>query len=248
MDDDAFNYSINANVDDGSCVPIIFGCIDPTAFNYCDTCNTDNGSCIATVFGCTDSTMYNYNPAANTDNNTCIPYIYGCTDPSALNYNSEANTEDFSCIDFIYGCTDIYALNYDSLANTDNGSCIEVVEGCIDQEAYNYDELANVESNECLYDAECVTGPGNPYWLNDECYAWVIDVDNYCCDVEWDNICQLTYDYCDGTWTGPLPRREVEKELIYITDVLGRPSNIIENQLLFYIYSDGSVERKILKK
>ena len=248
MDDDAFNYSVNANVDDGSCVPIIFGCIDPTAFNYCDTCNTDNGSCIATVFGCTDSTMYNYNPAANTDNNTCIPYVYGCTDPSALNYNSEANTEDFSCIDFIYGCTDIYALNYDSLANTDNGSCIDVVEGCMDQEAYNYDELANVESNECLYDAECITGPGNPYWLNDECYEWVIDVDNYCCDVEWDNICQLTYDYCDGTWTGPLPRREVEKELIYITDVLGRPSDIVENQLLFYIYSDGSVDRKILKK
>ena len=118
----------------------------------------------------------------------------------------------------------------------------------MDQEAYNYDELANVESNMCLYDAECITGPGNPYWLNDECYEWVIDVDNYCCEEEWDNVCQLTYDYCNGTWTGPLPRREIEKELIYITDVLGRTSNIVKNQLLFYIYSDGSVERKILKK
>ena len=59
----------------------------------------------------------------------------------------------------------------------------------------------------CLYSAGCVTGDSIPYWLNDQCYAWVIDVDDYCCEVEWDNICQLTYDYCAGTWTGPIPLR-----------------------------------------
>ena len=32
----------------------------------------------------------------------------------------------------------------------------------------------------CLYDAGCITGPGNPYWLNDDCYAWVISIDPYC--------------------------------------------------------------------
>ena len=210
MDDNAFNYNINANVDDGSCVPVIFGCIDPAAFNYCDTCNTDNGSCIATVFGCTDSTMFNYNPIANADNNSCVPFVYGCTDPSALNYNAEANVEDFTCIDYIYGCTDSTAINFNPEANTDNGSCIEVVEGCMDQDAYNFDPLANVESNECLYDAGCVTGAGSPYWLNDECYAWVIDVDEYCCENEWDEICQATYDYCEGTWVGPTPTRLAE--------------------------------------
>ena len=43
----------------------------------------------------------------------------------------------------------------------------------------------------------------------------MIDVDNYCCDVEWDNVCQLTYDYCQGTWSGPLPARIPANE-IYI--------------------------------
>jgi len=112
---------------------------------------------------------------------------------------------------------DATALNYDPQANTDNGSCITVVEGCMDQSAYNYNSSANVhDSVSCLFDAGCVTGPGNPYWLNDPCYAWVIDVDEYCCNNEWDNICQLTYDYCEGTWTGPIQLREsIEKIVVY---------------------------------
>ena len=77
---------------------------------------------------------------------------------------------------------------------------------------------------------------------------WVVDIDSYCCDVEWDNICQATYDYCEGTWVGPLPKR-YNKKLIEITDLLGRPiSKIKNNELMLYIYDDGSVERKLIKK
>jgi len=101
------------------------------------------------------------------------------------------------------------ALNYNPLANTDNGSCIEVVYGCMDPGAHNYDSIANTsDSLSCLYSANCITGAGNPYWLNDPCYAWVISVDDYCCQNEWDTICQLTYDYCDSTYIGPIPARE----------------------------------------
>ena len=274
-DSTAFNYDTTANIDNGGCVPVIYGCMQPLAYNYnpnantADTCiaflygctdptmfnynplaNADDGSCLPYIFGCTDSTMFNFNPLANADNNSCVPYIYGCTDPSMLNYNPEANTEDFSCIDYIYGCMDSTALNYDSTANTDNGSCISVVEGCMDQDAHNYDPLANVNIAEsCLYDAECIGEAGNPYWLNDECYSWVISVDDYCCENEWDTICQLTYDYCSGTWSGPLLKRnEVEKKLIMITDLLGRPIKENNNKLMFYIYSDGTVEKIINKK
>tara|TARA_Y100000816_G_C26106916_1_gene588575 strand:+ start:2695 stop:5031 length:2337 start_codon:yes stop_codon:yes gene_type:complete len=232
----AFNYNSLANTDDGSCVPYIYGCTDPTMFNYDSLANTDDGSCIPFVYGCMDSTMFNFNPLANADNNTCIPFIYGCTDPSMLNYDPSANTEDFSCIPFIYGCTDSTALNYDSLANTDNGSCIPVVEGCMDVGAYNYNELANVSvEDSCLYDAECITGPGNPYWLNDECYAWVIEVDDYCCQNDWDNVCQLTYDYCLGTWTGPLPpnRKSPTSLIVY--------PNPTEGFVKFSEYVDVSV-------
>jgi hypothetical protein len=218
-------------------------------FNFDLDANTDDGSCIPYVFGCTDSTMFNYNPLANSDNNSCIPYIYGCTDPSMLNYNPEANTEDFSCIAFIYGCMDNLALNYDPLANTDNGSCIEVVMGCMDPNAYNYEPIANVNDTlSCLYDAGCITGAGFPYWLNDECYAWVIEVDEYCCENEWDNICQLTYDYCAGTWSGPVQSRYEQKKLIMVTDLLGRPTKIVKNKVLLYIYDDGSVKRKLINK
>ena len=200
----AFNYALTANVDDGSCIPVIYGCINPTQFNYDSLANTNNGSCIPYIYGCTDSVMFNYNPLANADNNSCIPFVFGCTDPSMLNYDPLSNTEDFTCIEFLYGCMDEAALNYDSLANTENESCITIVEGCMDLNAYNYSVEANVSDNNCLYDAACITGPGLPYWLNDPCYAWVISVDDYCCDNAWDAICQLTYDYCDGTYVGAI--------------------------------------------
>ena len=244
----AFNYNVNANVSD-TCIAVLYGCTDPTMFNYCVDCNTSNNDCDPYVFGCTDSTMFNYNPLANADNSSCTPFIFGCTDPSMLNYDPLSNTEDFTCIEFLYGCMDETALNYDPLANTENQSCITIIEGCMDLNAYNYLIEANVSDNNCLYDAGCITGPGLPYWLNDPCYAWVISVDDYCCDNEWDTICQLTYDYCDGTYVGPLLSRvQEEKKLLTITDVLGRETKETKNKLLFYIYNDGSVEKKLIKQ
>ncbi len=250
MDPLALNFSPQANVDDGSCIDVVYGCTDATMFNYDPLANVDNGSCIPFVYGCTDTTAFNYNPLANADNNSCVPYIYGCTDPSALNYSPTANTEDFSCIAYVYGCMDSLALNYDPLANTDNGSCISIVVGCMDQTAYNFNANANTDDSlSCRYSAGCITGDSIPYWLNDPCYAWVIDIDNYCCENEWDTVCQATYNYCEGTWSGPLlTRGQVEKKLVGITDLLGRPAKIIKNKLLLFIYSDGSVIKQLIKK
>ena len=251
IDSAMFNYDPLANTDNNTCIPLVYGCTNPIALNYCDSCNIDDFSCILPIYGCTDSVMFNYNPLANVDNSSCIPFIYGCTDPSMLNYDPLSNTEDFSCIPYIYGCTDPTALNYDSMANTDNNSCITIVKGCMDQDAYNYDSGANVnDSASCNYDAGCITGPGNPYWLNDPCYAWVISVDDYCCNNAWDDICQSTYDYCANSWTGSLPSARIlkERKLVKITDLLGRDTKETNNQLLFYIYNNGTVERKIIKK
>ena len=249
MDPLALNFMPQANVDDGSCIDVVYGCTDPTMFNYDQLANVDNGSCIPFVYGCTDTTAFNYNPLANADNNSCIPYIYGCTDPSALNYSAAANTEDFSCIAYVYGCMDSLALNYDSLANTDNGSCITIVVGCMDQSAYNFNANANIDDAlSCNYSAGCVTGDSIPYWLNDPCYAWVIDIDEYCCENEWDTVCQATYNYCEGTWIGPLPFRTSEKELINITDILGRPVNKNQTGVLIYIYNDGTTKKYFKNK
>ena len=230
MESLAFNFNPLANTPD-TCIPLIYGCTDPTMFNFNVNANTDDGGCEPYVFGCTDSTMFNYDPLANADNNSCTPFIFGCTDPSMLNYDALANTEDFTCLPYIYGCMDSTALNYDSLANTDNESCVTIVEGCMDQSAYNYNVVANVnDSISCLYNAGCITGPGNPYWLNDPCYAWVISVDDYCCENEWDNICQLTYDYCDSTYTGPIPTRvSLENALIVYPNPAKDKININKN-------------------
>jgi len=195
-----WNFDPLANTDDGSCIPFIYGCMDPIMFNYDPNVNTDNGSCIPFIYGCTDSTQYNFDPTANTDNGSCIPYIYGCTDNTALNFNILANTLDNSCC-YIGGCTDPTAVNYDPDACFDDGSCVTPISGCTDVSAYNYDPTANVsDTTACLYDAGCYGGPGIPYWLNDGCYAWVIDVDNYCCTNDWDVSCQSMYNYCELGW------------------------------------------------
>ena len=50
----------------------------------------------------------------------------------------------------------------------------------------------------------CVTGLGEPYgdgfWLNDSCFAWVIEVDPFCCNTEWDSSCQELHSYCEAGW------------------------------------------------
>ena len=222
MDPSSFNYNPLANTAD-TCIPVIYGCTDPTSYNYDSLANTDDGSCIARVYGCTDSTSYNFDPLANTDNGTCVPYIYGCMDPNSFNYNPNANTNqvsatDFSnpCIPIIYGCTDSTSLNYNPLANTDNGSCITPIYGCTDPNAHNYNPNANVsDTTACLYDAGCIDGPGNPYWLNDPCYAWVIDVDEYCCTNSWDTDCQYLYDYC-ATVNGTLSIDDIDFKNIVV--------------------------------
>ena len=232
-DEEAFNYNSNANTDDGSCIPLIYGCTDNTMWNYNEEANTENGSCIEFVYGCMDSTAFNYDPTANTDNGTCIPFIYGCTDPSAFNYNVDANTEDFSCIEVVIGCTDPDAINYDPLANTDSGACIDVLTGCTDVDAYNYSFTANTDDGSCVYDAGCSGGPGVPYWLPNECFAWVISVDDECCDGEWDSFCVELYNYCDLGW--PIDLQEINRELLIYP-------NPVTNMLTISGYYDSNVD------
>jgi hypothetical protein len=237
-----FNYDSNANTDNGSCDPVVNGCTDSTQFNYdplanteytpsnCEpivlgctnssalnynsNANTDDGSCITPIYGCMDSTMWNYNPSANVDNGNCEPFVYGCNDPSAFNYDPLANTSDNSCC-YIGGCTDPAALNYNINACYDDNSCILPITGCTDVSAYNYDPLANVsDSTACLYDAGCYGGPGIPYWLNDGCYAWVIDVDDYCCNTDWDASCISMYNYCQEGW--PVGIDDIDSKIIMV--------------------------------
>ena len=201
MDVESCNYEPLANVDEG--------CLYSVEYYNCDNaCNSDtdnDGVCDELeVVGCMDPTAFNYDALA-TDPAECEPLIFGCTDPTMYNYDPEANTDANNCISYIDGCTDNTAFNYDPLATADNGSCIEEVEGCADPQAWNYEALVNIpDPASCLYEAVgCVTGLGEPigdgFWLNDMCFAWVIQVDPYCCEENWDATCQETFNYCSST-------------------------------------------------
>ena len=156
-------------------------------------------TCEPFVYGCTDEEAQNYSSVANIDDSECY-YAAGCTQAGYLEYYEqgfEADYDDGSCVTLaMFGCTDPEALNYDPEANVDIDSCIPVIEGCLDIDAYNYNEEANTDADDCVYDAGCVTGAGSPYWANDYCYSWVIEVDPYCCEVGWDAYCINLYEYC----------------------------------------------------
>ena len=180
-----------------------FGNPEWNVYHFTPYCGT---SCVPYVYGCLDVDAQNYSDEANTDDGSCY-YAAGCTQAGYLEYYTqgyEADFDDGSCeVLAVFGCTDPEALNYNEEANVDNESCVPVIVGCTDINAFNYDEEANTADNEsCLYDAGCIGEPGDPYWANDECYMWVIDVDPYCCESEWDDTCVSLYSYCEeGTAT-----------------------------------------------
>ena len=94
----------------------------------------------------------------------------------------------------------------------------------MDPDAFNYNELANTPSEDlCLYDAGCITGPGVPYWYNDGCYAWIIDIDPYCCEVAWDQTCIELYSYCEQGW----PQGVYDIHHVY--NVYPNPTNSVLN-------------------
>ena len=182
-----------------SCIPYIYGCTDDAACNYSPEANT-NSDCNYPVeyYDCNNSCVNDYDGDGVCDELE----IVGCQDPTAFNYNAEANTDNGGCVPFVYGCMNVDAFNYNEDANTElEDSCIDIVADCMDPDAFNYNELANTSNEDlCLYDAGCVGEPGVPYWYNDGCYAWIIDIDPYCCEVAWDETCVDLYSYCEQGW------------------------------------------------
>ncbi len=226
-------YNSNADYDDSSCTTlVVLGCMDSTAYNYDPTANVElDGSCVPYVYGCMDPVMFNYDPLA-TAADTCVAFDYGCTDASMFNYNPNANTDNGSCIPFYYGCMDSTAINYDDDANADNGSCVYPMFGCNDPSAINYDPLVNMPDSSCEYSADCYIG--DVYTLPNSCFAWVIEVDEYCCDVSWDAGCISLYEYCQDGWTGPTSLLELRNGLV-----------TYPNPASDYIYINNKVDIKL---
>ncbi|MDC0249740.1 PKD domain-containing protein, partial [Flavobacteriales bacterium] len=200
---------------------LIYGCTDSNAFNYNLNATWDDDSCIPIILGCTDSLSLNYNTTANTDDGTCIAYIYGCTDSTMYNYNVSANTDDGTCVAYIYGCTDANACNYYSLANTDDASC-------------NY----NSSSYDTLISNINTVWNGITLMVSSDYSAILVNSDG--CD----SIANLNFTIINITAVEDV--YDNGKTLIKIANMLGQQTLFRRNTPLFYIYNDGTIEKKII--
>ena len=177
----------------------------------------------------------------------CNP-IYGCTDSSASNYNNNASIDDGSCVNCTANFTSPLTLQLitDSFAFetlwkiTNQGEIIESGLGYVSMGIQNIP----------LID------------LEDGCYEFsIFDSDGLCC-----NFGSGSYNITDvngniiisgaSFWGKESSAFEIltltsikeyrdNKKLLKITDLLGRETKQT-NQPLFYIYDDGTVEKRIV--
>ena len=87
----------------------VLGCTDETAYNFNANATEDDGSCEPVIEGCMSWSADNYNENANTACELCCEYI-GCTDSLALNFDAGANVNDESCFYDLSDLTNALAL------------------------------------------------------------------------------------------------------------------------------------------
>ncbi len=255
-----------------ACTNSVAGCTDETACNYNELANDDDGSCsFAELYYTCDGSCLN---DADVDGVCDELEVQGCTDTSTCNYNTNATNDDGSClyaeayvdcsgnclndIDFdgicdeleVEGCTDASACNFYSDATNDDGSCLFAetyydcdgnclndlnfnsicdeleIQGCTNMTACNYIPDATLDDGSCLFAEIYYDCDGN--CLND------FDTDGECDEIDYD----------DGIGVN-----EVEQELpilVKMIDVLGRAQKEHhKGKLLFYLYNNGTVVKKI---
>ena len=230
-----------------TCEEFAYGCLDETAFNFNPSSNTEDGSCYYQP-GCTQAgylEFYTQGFEADFDNGSCQTLVvFGCIDNIACNYDSEANLDNEGCLyaDEGYDCEGFCLDDLDL-----DGICDEnEILGCTNQNAWNYNPEATDDDEGCLYDAGCISGPGEPYWLNDGCFAWVIDVSPSCCNSSWTDGCQELYNYCDenNAITGMIEYGE--NEIIVFpnptNDIVNVASNLQINAIIYNTIGQSVLE------
>ena len=109
---------------DNSCV--VYGCTAEDACNYNMDANFDDGSCeYITCAGCTDDGACNYDAEATFDNGSCDYSCVGCQDETAENYDGEST---IACDDCCIYC-ELAALTlvmYDSYGDGWNANTLTI--------------------------------------------------------------------------------------------------------------------------
>jgi len=121
----------------------------------------------------------------------------------------------------VLGCTDPVACNYDISANTNDGSC--------NYSSSSYDTL--VSNISISWNGIILTTSGD----------YSITLYN---SVGCDSIVNLNFTF--NTVSAINYNNTSQRTLIKITDILGRETNGTRNKFLFYIFDDGTVEKRIV--
>jgi hypothetical protein len=261
------DYWIDIDQHSGFC-----GCTDPLACNYDSLANTNDGSCAYDViwqqteiicYGDSvivgDSTYYlsgTYIDSLNT--------IYGC-DSTVYTTLTVNNATDFQqsitlCEgdSLVVGSNTYYNMgNYSDTLTTISG-CDSIILSDLDF----YQQIPLIIQSEpnppeiCLGDTILLEASAGFFY-----YTWTngmtgqIIYDNpttdtwYMVEAVDTNGCVAREDinvYVDSCITGVNEIYESNKELLKITDILGRESKPRPNVSLFYRYNDGSIEKRII--
>jgi len=158
--------------------------------------------------------------AVNNPNLSCIDV--DDANWSAANWLSIDPASSFStnCATAVFGCTDTTACNYNLSANTDDGSC--------NYNSASYDTL--VSSISIVWNGLILTTSGD--------YSVTL-INSVGCD----SIVNLNLTV---TTTGISDIANSKSNLVKITDMLGQETPYRRNTPLFYIYDDGTVEKRIV--
>ena len=136
----------------------------------------------------------------------------------------------------IYGCTDMLACNYDPSNNSDDGSCFYA---------------STVQINQVSTDLEAtVSGGASPFvfeWSTFETTQIITPTvsGTYWCIVSDANNCDSDTAFFNFIYTG-INEVSTTNKIQKIINILGKETSPKKNTPLFYIYDDGTVEKKII--
>jgi len=159
MDNTMSNYNKFATYQSTTvCKQLVSGCTETGSLNLNSLANVDDGTCIQAVAGCMDSLAGNFDVANNIDNPAapCFFYVEGCTSSFAINYDTLATIDSLNACKFPSakngrpGCTDSTYVEYLSIATIDRGCKTVNAPGCTQKAALNYDPSATIYDNSCI--------------------------------------------------------------------------------------------------
>ena len=226
-------------------VKIRFRAESSVGSDYFNDLLIDDIKIMEVVLGCSDSLACNYNPQVNIDDNSCF-YPDGCTDSLACNFSATATCNDGSCcydsptISIAVTECDFYLWNgniynnsgtYNHL-NTNSCGCDSII--ILNLWLNNTDSVTILDTayNSYNWNSQVITNSG-------------LYTDVFTNSAGCDSVVTLNLTILNCT---EIIETNNKKKLMYIiTDnILGQKTKYRNNFPLYYIYNNGTVEKKII--